>query len=545
MAPHGRGQSSLRSRSRGFTLIELTISLVAGLIVAMAVMGVSREATNTFHEEVRISSAEMGLRIAMERIRLDLQRAAYMGTANILGDPNIAHIANAPAPSNLSNYSGTVPYSLLNLSGVNVFPSGATTGGVGVPQVIQADTAGMAAENLQAAGAAPLLATLPSMATLSPDAIDIAGNMASADEYPASVIWGPPLGPPIPGVPSGCSPTAALSIQMTSPSGWRIRNAESLGSTGTTGYQWGTALQAIFHPGANQSSSFLLKVTDQSGLAQYVVGCGGQLNAATYQPQGGGAGNLPVATLFLAAGSTLVPASQTGGHGGIAGFSAGLVTVSPLQVTRWAIMTPLQVYNAVAGASLPLSYFFTQTSFASTDPTDFFLTRSYVDVSSGACGTSKTPCPPDPFTIEVISEYAVDLKVGLTVDTVPNPKCTGPTAFPCPTATPSYTAYTLVNIPMDSGAAAFADYGSANGTYSGGLGPQRVRDVQVRLGIRSPFGDRAASLQVPTDSAIPNGYLYRYLMSPTAAHYTPATPYARVREATTEVNLPNQSRVYW
>jgi prepilin-type N-terminal cleavage/methylation domain-containing protein len=528
----------------GFTLIELTISLVAGLIVAMAVVGVSKEATNTFHEEVRVSAAEMGLRVAMERIRLDLQRAAYMGTPALLGDPNVTHIVNAPAPANLSNFTGaTVPYNLQNLAGVNVYPQGNAPSGAIVPSTVVLDLTANTQLGLQASGSGTLPPTLPTMATLAPDAIDIAGNMSSSDEYPTGVVWGPPWGPPIPGVPAGCATTVALSLQMTSPSGWRIRNAETLGSA-NAGWVNGTALQAIFHPGQNTGSSFFLKVTDSAGNTQYVVGCPGQLNAAVYTPPGASVTALPVAMLYLAPGSTLIASQQTGGHGGISGLSPGLITVSPLQVTRWSIQSPAQVTLAAAAVGSTNTYFYNQTATATSDPTDFLLTRSYVDVSAN-CGSTATPCPVDPFTTEIIAEYAVDLKFGLTVDSFPNPQCQGVTAFPCPTAAPVYTGFALTNIPMDSAPTAFKPYGAVEGTYNPSAGPQRIRDVQVRIGIRSPFGDRAASLPVPPETAIPNGYLYRYLLNASASHYTPAAPYARVREATTEVNLPNQSRVYW
>ena len=51
-----------RAGKQGFTLIELTVSLVAGLIVALGIVGLSREATHTFHEEMRSSAAEANLR---------------------------------------------------------------------------------------------------------------------------------------------------------------------------------------------------------------------------------------------------------------------------------------------------------------------------------------------------------------------------------------------------------------------------------------------------------------------------------------------------
>ena len=42
-----------RGSRSGFTLVELTVSLVAGLIVALGIVGLSRSATKTFNEEIR------------------------------------------------------------------------------------------------------------------------------------------------------------------------------------------------------------------------------------------------------------------------------------------------------------------------------------------------------------------------------------------------------------------------------------------------------------------------------------------------------------
>lgn len=71
-----------RRKDRGFTLVELLVSLVAGLIVALAVVGIARDATNTFQEEQRTAIAEKGLRLAIDRIRSDIQRASYMSSPN-------------------------------------------------------------------------------------------------------------------------------------------------------------------------------------------------------------------------------------------------------------------------------------------------------------------------------------------------------------------------------------------------------------------------------------------------------------------------------
>src|SRR5580658_7590651 len=101
----GSSPTAKRQRQAGFTMIELTVSLVAGLIVAMGIIGLSREATNTFNEEARTTAAEAGLRIAIERLRADVQRAGYMSTGNILVDPGVAHV-----PGSLPGAGNAVAY---------------------------------------------------------------------------------------------------------------------------------------------------------------------------------------------------------------------------------------------------------------------------------------------------------------------------------------------------------------------------------------------------------------------------------------------------
>jgi prepilin-type N-terminal cleavage/methylation domain-containing protein len=81
-----------RARRRGFTLVELMISLVMGLIVALAAVGLARSATTTFYEQARISGVEANVRAASERLRNDLSRASYMSTPNIQWDPRLATI---------------------------------------------------------------------------------------------------------------------------------------------------------------------------------------------------------------------------------------------------------------------------------------------------------------------------------------------------------------------------------------------------------------------------------------------------------------------
>lgn len=67
---------------QGFTLIELMVALVAGLIAISSVYTISKASSQNFHEQQRISQAQMASRMALEQIRLDVQRAGFLGSAN-------------------------------------------------------------------------------------------------------------------------------------------------------------------------------------------------------------------------------------------------------------------------------------------------------------------------------------------------------------------------------------------------------------------------------------------------------------------------------
>lgn len=73
---------SQRGSQQGFTLIELMVALVAGLIAISTVYTISKASTQNFHEQQRISQAQMATRMAVEQIRLDVQRAGFLGSPN-------------------------------------------------------------------------------------------------------------------------------------------------------------------------------------------------------------------------------------------------------------------------------------------------------------------------------------------------------------------------------------------------------------------------------------------------------------------------------
>jgi prepilin-type N-terminal cleavage/methylation domain-containing protein len=204
-----------RSLSRGFTLIELMVSLIAGLFVAMAVVGLSAQATNTFHEEARTANSEMTLRTAVERLRADLQRAAYMSSGNYQKDPMIAL-----APGTVRPLAG--PYnSIYKLAGAHLYYQGSNA-------------------------ATPLSASN----NLAPDSIDLSGNYTTTDDYVVRYMEA-----------GGACGGTRLWLATDSPAMWRILSQTNPDSS----------LEAAFQPVAG--SAFMARVTDDTGHYQYIPAC--------------------------------------------------------------------------------------------------------------------------------------------------------------------------------------------------------------------------------------------------------------------------------
>ncbi|WP_441287875.1 PilW family protein [Sorangium sp. KYC3313] len=147
-----------------------------------------------------------------------------------------------------------------------------------------------------------------------------------------------------------------------------------------------------------------------------------------------------------------------------------------------------------------------------------------------------------PGTLELIAEYAVDLKFGISVaqeSTVPG------------VTNPQITRYPIMatdNALVYSTAAAL-DAGPP-GT------PQRVRSVQVRLSTRTRAPDRDVALTFPgsSDGMGPDGRRFRFLIPGVVAGadmYMDTAPsgsppvYARMRTLYADIALPNQAYVPW
>jgi prepilin-type N-terminal cleavage/methylation domain-containing protein len=349
--------SALRRRSgaqAGFTLIELTVSLVAGLIVALGIMTLSKEATRTFNEEMRGSAAEATLRTAVDRLRADLQRAGYMSTGNIMLDPMIAR-----APSDASNvvHTAVAMKGILRLASVNLTPQGSFAQN------------GLALSSVQTPN-------------LAPDMFELGGNFTVADEFPVQMI-----------VPSTGACTR-INLSAASPAIYRLAPT-GFGSAVST-----QELRNAFQPvPSGMSTQFIVRLVDTTGHTQYLATCAEAVAA-------GFTGTQPYVDVDTTS-TPIQTAAQTGTQGGVSGYCVGCM-VNPVQIVRWEI-------NSATNEAATLKQYSTalgQTSLAygtasGVDATKYDLIRSFVDATGVVV----------PETSEIVAEYAVDLSLAFSVDT--------------------------------------------------------------------------------------------------------------------------------
>jgi len=478
-----------RRGRRGFTLIELLIALLAGLIVAMGVVGLSRDATHTFHEEMRGSAAEAALRTAVDRLRGDLQRAGYMSTGNIILDPQIAHSLAAPSPANLGNQLS--PTTLAN--------------GIGRLASIYRLAKGSYSKNLK--GATTDLSALNGVA---PDLIDIGGNMTSSDQFPVQMIS-----------QSSNGACTEILLSPTSPAMYRVF---------ASGLQAPQTMHDIFQPIPDgDNNQFIVRLVDDTGHAQYLLTCGKSWDGSTGGDAGitgivGGAGGGDGGTINVAGAqpylwintqetSIVTSAGKTHsvGVGGVSGYAAGVAWVNPVQMVQWEITAPTgtpadpeppQDQSILAGTPLAPT---------TADPTKFDLMRSYLD---GVTGN------PIPDTSEIVAEYAVDLAFAFSVDTSVN------------NLLPNVVTYGFED-PTDNDKWAFPDV--QTGGVAATTGPQRIRSVRARVVTRTSQTDR--SVNIPVTNYGTQEFMYRYQID--------ATDYARARTIVTQVALPNQAKNFY
>lgn len=78
-----------RRPQRGYTLVELLISMLITAVTVVALYQVSRSATDTFNQQQRAAEMQLRVRFAMETLRADIARAGFMMTPNSATDPRV------------------------------------------------------------------------------------------------------------------------------------------------------------------------------------------------------------------------------------------------------------------------------------------------------------------------------------------------------------------------------------------------------------------------------------------------------------------------
>lgn len=454
-----RRSSSLAMRMRrAFTLVELMVSLVAGLIIAMAVVGLAKTTTNTFHDEARLSVTEGSVRLGAERLRQDLSRAAFMSTGNIklARDCSPASVdCNAAVPTGhkIANFADSTMgplgsrYNALNdLAGLRII-----VGGSGTSPITGAGSQG------------PL--NLATQNGLNPDAIILGGNYSTDDQYTGTVQTGGLCGTQqVVLKPAGDAASRRLLTQADPDA----------------------ALKAAFLPQAGRK--FAARIVDSRNCQHYVVVCGVRIVNGTDGEIGFDAPNLPGGP---GENLPMLPASNNCGN-----LGAEQVTVNPINRVRWYIGPNVDPLTGADDAGIE------------NVGNKFNVYRDLLDAAD----------PPVPVaqSRQIIAEWAVDLKFGITVNDAPN-------------------APALKVFDMDS------DPGGGNidtwtriptSTQVNQPGPQRVRSVRFRLATRSALPDRRANMTIP---GVPAPYMVRYCTDPPTCQR-----YARVRTVVSEAALVNQ-----
>ena len=438
----------IRLRRRGFTLVELMISLVMGLIVAMAAVGLAKTATTTFHEQARSSVTEMAVRTASERLRQDLARISYMSTGNIQSDPKVAHRPGV-APALVSRYG-----SLATLRGIRI--------NVGD-------------------GSSPVATTN----NLSPDSIEIVGNLATDDQYTGTIYTG--------------GTGACTQVVRLDPIADAAVYSLSAGDVTDAAGKFTANANVAFRP---TNDDYLAQVTDAVGCNHYVPVCSVSVvpNTATssylligLNPAGQidpGAPNRAVLYANNSDGSTV--ANNCGSS------ELGQVTISPVSRVKWQLLATTQ---AVLQAD---------TTFEAAG-NKFDLVRQRLDWA----GNTVAALPP-----EIIAEYGVDLKFGITYMDPAKPLNTDRI-----TTADMGAAASAATITKVTAAASYTPLDPA---------PQNVRSVRYRIAVRTSIPDRDANLPIGAP-----GYLARYCADAACQKWS------RVRTVVSEVALHNQAGMSW
>ncbi len=430
---------SNRARCGGFTLVELMVSITGGLFVSIAVFMLAKQSTNLYQSEGRAGNATLGSIVGFERLRQDVERAAFLSTPMIRRDPKICGnpIGNSAWPDYLRH-----------LQGVMITPADPAT----VPNVLAKNGS-------------------------KPDEITLAGSYSSDEKFFADTITSGGNGGDIVTLESDKGGLAKLGyIGLAADPDKQKALLEGV-------FKQGRALRIVDKSNGKESYGTIASVT--GGSPPTII-----LKA--------GAGGPP---LIFRSGSAL--------QCGIAGAARSSV-VNVVNI----------VHYALRDMSLRPNYqpLFDNSGFgpANENQKRAELVREELD-TAGA---------PIADTEEIVTEFAVDLKFGVTVGHV----ISGTTQVSKLETIPPGD----VNVAAWAGDTTLVTAPAAAMPPASPPAPQLVRAVRIRLGVRSREADRATNLDGGVGMPMAPG-LYRIGTDPAGGG-----PFARVRTLQADVALRNQ-----
>jgi prepilin-type N-terminal cleavage/methylation domain-containing protein len=112
--PRNTTSRQRRLRRAGFTLLELLVALTIGALVSSAVFTLGGAASRHFQEQQRVGVTQRSVRMAMDRVRRDVQRAGFL------------HVSSTNAPQVLTCPTPAVPGVLPAVGFTNDDPTGNT-----------------------------------------------------------------------------------------------------------------------------------------------------------------------------------------------------------------------------------------------------------------------------------------------------------------------------------------------------------------------------------------------------------------------------------